>query len=376
MSKKKVLIILGLILLALVILSDKDAKRENSKIPTPNSPGVQVPKPSAKVIPRGNRILAMHVNETPGVDFNSSLSAAQSAGVQAVGFSINWEDYEKSPKGYGADPNFLQVANAYYPTKKISLNVAIRPVDTNGYHLPSDLKGKRMNDPEVIARFNSFLEYVLNQLKDVEINYISIGNEVDIAFQKNKTEWEDFSVFLKETSATARRLRANVPVGTIISFYGLTKNNPEESKKLAGISDAIITTYYPLDPLADSVVKTSEEARLELSNFLKTYPGKQVYFAEVGMPTSEILGGSFEKQADFVKMIFEFWDENKDRIKLVAFLWLNDISKNQSKDFEKYYGISDRKFLSYLETLGLRDSSGKNKPGFEVFKAEAGARGW
>jgi hypothetical protein len=46
------------------------------------------------------------------------------------------------------------------------------------------------------------------------------------------------------------------------------------------------------------------------------------------------------------------------------------------KDFEKYYGSSNRSFAEYLGSLGLRTYIGKDKPAFKTLIEEAKARGW
>ena len=78
----------------------------------------------------------------------------------------------------------------------------------------------------------------------------------------------------------------------------------------------------------------------------------------------------------FVKETFRFWDKYHDRIHLINFEWMHDKSRDEVNAFGNYYGSTDKKFLAYLGSLGLRTYDGKDKAGFLALKAEAIARGW
>lgn len=46
------------------------------------------------------------------------------------------------------------------------------------------------------------------------------------------------------------------------------------------------------------------------------------------------------------------------------------------KGYERYYGVGNKAFASYLGTLGLRTYEGKNKDAFRALVEEEGKRGW
>ena len=108
------------------------------------------------------------------------------------------------------------------------------------------------------------------------------------------------------------------------------------------------------------------------------FPGKEIMIAEIGYPTSEENNSSPEKQAAFIRYLFQAWDEHADQITVMSYSWLSDLSKASVSDLESYYGLKDRGFAEFLRTLGLRTypGAGEDKPGFEVFIEETSQRGW
>ncbi len=81
-------------------------------------------------------------------------------------------------------------------------------------------------------------------------------------------------------------------------------------------------------------------------------------------------------QAEFIRRTFQAWDSHLDQVELISFTWLTDIDPETVKGYKRYYGISNRKFASYLGTLGLRTFKDEDKEAYQVLKEEAGKRGW
>jgi len=102
----------------------------------------------------------------------------------------------------------------------------------------------------------------------------------------------------------------------------------------------------------------------DLSEVFKQYKDKPVYLLEAGCPSSGFLGSSEARQAEFVRQLFNFWDANRRRLKVVNFIWLHDISDTEVQSYTKYYNVGQRGFAEYLGTLGLRHHDGRDKEAF------------
>jgi hypothetical protein len=106
------------------------------------------------------------------------------------------------------------------------------------------------------------------------------------------------------------------------------------------------------------------------------YPEKDIYFLELGYPSSKICDSSESKQAEFIAETFQAWDTYAEQIKAINFAWLNEIPASSVKEFESYYGFSNKGFAAYLGSLGFLNEDGSEKASYVQLKAEAEARGW
>jgi hypothetical protein len=94
--------------------------------------------------------------------------------------AVYWDELETEPGVYNPNPNWLEIANLYYPAQDIQVSLTISVIGTNNLRLPPDLADKSFDDPAVIARFNNLLDYVAVQIPNLTLNSLAIGNEIDI----------------------------------------------------------------------------------------------------------------------------------------------------------------------------------------------------
>ncbi len=338
--------------------------------PSPQPASVQI----ADAQPKGDRTLAIDVTDPADGDYDAAISTAIDAGAEAVSLTLFWDELENAPGEYQPDPNWLEIANAYYPTRKIALDLVINPIDTNQARLPKDLQSLPFDDPEVIARFNHLLDYVFTQIPDLDLVTFSIGNETDGYLGTNEKKWDEYTAFFAATSAHARSLRPDLVIGTKGIFDGITGDNASHFQKINAYSDAIFVTYYPLNN--NFTVREPDTVHEDFAKITAAYPDKDIYFLELGYPSSKKCDSSEEKQAEFIAETFHAWDTHNEQVKMINFAWLNEIPSSAVKEFENYYGFSNRSFASYLGSLGFLNEDGSEKASYRQLKAEAEARGW
>ena len=324
--------------------------------------------------PKGDRILAIDVTDPADGDYDASITKALDTGAEALSLSLFWDEIETAPGKHEPTPNFLEIANAYYPTRGIAVDLVINPIDTNQARLPKDLQNLPFDDPEVISRFNNLLDYIFTQIPELDIVSLSIGNEIDGYFGTETQKWAEYTAFYAATSAHARTLRSGLVVGTKGMYDGVIGSSADYFQKINAHSDAIFVTYYPLN--GDYTVRKPNTVYEDFDAITKAYPEKDIYFLELGYPSSEKCNSSEEKQAAFITETFRAWDIHAEQIKVINFSWLNDISPYSVEEFEKYYGFSNRGFAAYLGSLGFLNYDGSEKSAYGQLKAEAEARGW
>ena len=296
----------------------------------------------------------------------------QAAGMQEITMSLAWDELEKTPGQY--DSKLLTTGNSFYPAKKTKVSLVIPVIDTNNLRLPGYLKGKRFDDPLVIARFNNLMNWVFKQIPDLSLSCLVIGNEVDAYLSGDKDKWNQYRRFVDATSNYARGLRSNLLVGCKTTFDGTIYKYPEEIRQLNKNCDALMVTYYPLQS-SSFAVRSPQAVFSDFARLVTSYPQKPIFVPETGYPSSPLINGSEQKQAEFVHNIFRVWDTFDSHIKLVEFLWLNDLTQAEGDTFAKYYRSSDSQMQNFLGSLGLRTADGKDKRALLIFRQEAKQRG-
>lgn len=328
---------------------------------------------SNKFVQHGSRILAIDINEAENKDYAAAFSTAQQIGINDVGLTFDWNTLEPETQKY--DAKLLSIANIFYPPKKIGISLTIRPISTNRKVVPSDLMDVSFDDPQMIWRFKSLIDFVFSQIPDLKIDSLVIGSEFDTLLGDDPLLWKQYINFYKIISSYIRKKHPGLKIAAEGTFNGITGKSKMQLKVLNQYSDIIGVSYYPLN--SDFTVKDPGVVSHDFAAVSTLYPAREIWFYQLGYPSGELLKSSEAKQSQFISEVFKAWDKNK-QIRMVDFTWMHDLPQT-SLDFNaKYYGFSDPLFLEFLRTLGLRyyPGTGTDKPAFRTLKNEANLRGW
>lgn len=372
-NKKKIFFILVILFLFLMLTAKKDDKtntENNSNDTTDKNPVVQT-HPDVKPLAKGGRRIGMSITEG-GIGFDKAFASAKSVGVSAIELPIPWDDYEPSPKEY--TPSWLPVADQFYSKNGIKLSLSLNPIDTNNLRLPKDLKDKAFNDPTVIERYKAFVDFVASSVPNSNILFVSVGNEVDIYLGNSDKKWDEYIAFYNAVAPYVKSKFPKAVIGSKMSFEGIT-NHADKAKQIENNADVVLVTYYPFK-LNSFIVRDPSTVNTDFKTMVDLYPNKKIYFAEIGYPSGKDNDSSEEKQAQFISETFYAWDKYQSQIPFLNFVWLHDKSASEVSGFQKYYGLKDKTFASYLGSLGLRTYDGKDKQAFVTLKKESSERGW
>lgn len=316
--------------------------------------------------------LGVHVNETPQVRYGDGFARAAAAGSELESLALNWTDLEPEPGRLRGE--LLEIADAFYPSRGTRLILVVRPLDTNGMHLPPDLKGRAIDEAAVIDRFGRLLTFLRERMPRTRLHLLSLGNEVDASLGGDAVRWAAYTRFFQASAAQARRLWPGVPVGVCATFGGLVGAAREELAGLNAAADAVLVNYYPLRP--DFTVRPPETVAADFARLVRLYPKRPIHVTEAGCPSSAVCGSSEAQQAAFVRALFRAWDRHRAQVRTLHFDWLNDLTGAQVDGFTRYYGLATAPFKEYLRTLGLCTAGGTPKPALRLLAREAKARGW
>ena len=329
-------------------------------------------------VARGSRHFGIHV--TPAADNNylKAFQSARAAGMDMVPLAISWNEIEAAA---GWDFATLDLVAAFYGSQGLPLFLTITsPINTVVSTVPVAYQGLPYDDPRLIAGFAGLLDSIRTHLGSLPISVLVLGNEIDATLGSDPADWARYQVLFEAGKARARQLWGpSLAVGTTITRDGLDLANVGAAiDRLIAASDMASITYYPLTPTLS--VRSPTTASTDFDRVVQRITARPIYFQEIGYPTSTALGSSDDMQQQFAAEVFKAWDRYPERIKYIGWLWLTDLSQQQTDDLLRYYGITGSplafKFGEYLRTLGLRRYDGAVKPGYPGVAAALKARGW
>jgi len=331
---------------------------------------------------QGARMLGMDVKEIPSVTYTMAYDQAMTIGVREVSVSLDWSLLEPSVGGY--DNTLAGIIDTFFPVQTGDLTLVLRPLDTPGPSMPAELVGLAYDDPDVIAAFENFLTNLHTQLPTLnasgKLKWIHIGNEVDAYLGNDTARWEQWQIFFQAAKAQVRSLwGAGVEVSSIVQFSILNDTNKKALylNLLPDLDNAVLT-YYPLN--ADFTIRPVSTVATDFALMVNEIPDKNILLQECGYPSSSVNNSSETQQEDFISAVFEAWDNNINRIRLIDLAWQYDVSPTTVDqwviDFSMSGNPDESAFRAYLSTLGLSNYDGTEKAAMQRLREELQARKW
>ena len=320
---------------------------------------------------KGRRLIGHGITQGAN-EFGAAFALARDAGLEFIELPLAWDSVETAPGRYNG--NIFAIANAFFPARDVKVFLTVNPIDTNNLRMPADLKNKDFDDPEVIERYRRLLDYVFDQVGQLDLIGFGIGNEIDAYLANHKSRWKQYRKFYEAGRQHVKHRRPELNVGTKAMMYGHIFNHTAELQEMNRNSDLIMVTYYPL---RDGFrVHPPSVVHDHFRRLAAIYEGRPISMLEAGYPSSSYLGSSEDRQVEFIRELFAAWDHHRDQILHMNFMWLHDVSDAKLEEFEEYYRISTKAFIEFLATLGLRTYDGRGKPAFNELKHQVQSRSW
>jgi hypothetical protein len=313
---------------------------------------------------KGLRLLGIAGMETNDDDF---FDGKDQAGANIVLIAVGWDEIDKENEDCTLDDK-LKKTQSFYTEHEIPTAIGINPIDTNNIRMPSDIKDLRFNDPIVIKRYNSMIDCVFSQIDVNNIKSFNIGNEIGGSLTDMQL-WSDYTEFYKETSAHVKSKNSSILIGTKISYHTVLEY-PNEVHEMNKHSDVFMINYYPLAP--DFSFRDPSVVKEDFNNIVSV-TDLPIYIAEIGYASG--FENGIENQKQFVINVFQEWD-NHNQIKLINWVWMDDVSPFVKTVFSAYYGVINPNFTEFLGTLGLRYEDGTPKSAWLALISESQARGF
>ena len=307
-------------------------------------------------------------------DFYDAVSLTYDAGVRGAILQWTWKELEPAPGKYTLE-DAADKLNYVGNTCGFDILFTVAVVDTASRQMPPDLLNLPYNSPQVKQRFRQLLS-VLRPHLNKHVKYFAVGNELDNYFGEHPSEWSIYKDFYEDALAY---VHANFPwakVSAGVTFDGTTGPRAAKVAELNAKSDVYVMTYYPVD--GEFVARGPDAPLTDFPRMIASTKGRPVVLREVGFPTSHILNGSEEKQAEFIGHVFEAWKGTNGRMPFLSYFALHDLSEQIGKSMLGYYNAppSAIKMKEFLCSLGLRKADGTPKLGWKAFVEGAKANGF
>jgi hypothetical protein len=164
-----------------------------------------------------------------------------------------------------------------------------------------------------------------------------------------------------------KQLIPGIEVSTTLTFAPGLSELDGRLAKLNDQLDFLAVTYTPLEP--DLTVKDPDALPADFERMRDVADGRKVLLQEIAYPTGSAAGGSEDKQARFFEIAFDELQRHADVFEAANFMMLADLSDQEAAQFAQFYGMrGDRAFTALIQTLGMFDTRGRPKKGWQVFQ--------
>jgi hypothetical protein len=294
-------------------------------------------------------------------DFLAAIRKSKAAGCRGAVLTHSWPSLEPREGAFTLEG--LKGAVALNEGRVLYLGIQV--LNTTVKELPSDLAGKAFDDPQLIGRFRTFLDGLAPLLQH-RVRFLSIGNESDVYLSIHPDETDAFGVFLNAARDHAKHIAPEILVGTTLTDAGAAQPKFEA---LTRNMDAHFLTYYHGQVGVEGAFKDTAKTKDEILGLADQLDERPILFQEIGFPADDEIG-SPEKQAAFVKGVFDAWDELGVRVPFANYFMLYDFPKAFVREQVSYYGVTEETetLTRFLSSLGLHRVDGAPRPAWEVFE--------
>ncbi len=324
--------------------------------------------------PAGGRLLGVEVGSRPGQDHYDAILEVQTSGANTVPLTMAWSTLE--PTAGQMNLAWLQMALDFYRSQGLVVMLSVPTIDTLSRLLPADLMHLPIDHPQVIARFETLVDQVLD-VAGSETQFLILANEFDLYMQHHPLDagnWQGLESFVAAGVARVRARRPDVLAGASISSSNIG-TAPIDGIVLA--SDALFATYYYAQ--IDYVGPPTQHVGPQIDALVAAALGRPLVIKEVGYPTGSLTEGSAAGQAVFLHSLFQAWDRHRDQIPLVMISGRLDGDPAECQAEAWDYGwelATNPAFIEFICTTGLKTQSGQPKLGWQQLVHESQARGF
>lgn len=297
---------------------------------------------------------------------DDAFRAARDSGINIAQFYPEWGKIEKKAGKY----DWSELDNNIHFTRKAGMKASLIVKIVDNFkigHLPGDIRFKNFDDAKLNQRFTSFILTMLDRYKG-KIEYLYIGNEIDIYFDKNRGHLDPYIRFYSKLYSSAKPKHPEVKFGIVTTYHDAYKNRALDIvEKIGKNGDILGFTLYP--QMMGKQPADTTDLIADMSSIAASV-NKKFTLTETGFSTKGF-SGSEEKQARFIEELYKGY-ANSGNMDCLSLFILYDLPDSINEMIASSYGVGGNKdFLQWQGTLGVLHNSGKAKSAWQHVRPAA-----
>ena len=198
-----------------------------------------------------------------------------------------------------------------------------------------------INEDELVT----VLDAILSRYNIVDS--VIIAGDTESQFRYNEQFIPVYHELFSNVYDRIKEKHPDVQFGNSFALHNILNKNLGHIVSDLSIGDFIAFSYIPTDSLYE-IIKTPEESIQDLQKIFEMVPNKKIGLFEIGWSTSNFVNGDSISQQDFIKKLFNFYNENESNLEFLT--WYRYYDQNNDICFNTQEQIGD-------ETINLESDS-------------------
>ncbi|MEM7374994.1 MAG: beta-galactosidase [Bacteroidota bacterium] len=286
-----------------------------------------------------------------------SIDLSHQLGTQVVHYGFRWNEIQPTTDQFEwVYPDSVMNAITNNGQKASIILHTINTSDIDD--IPEDMRFQGFTEPTFASMYQQLVLEFLDRYNG-KIDYLWLGNEVDVYFHENPTEIPDYVQFFNNSRTIIKNAYPELDVGMIFTYHDALNNGTTDIYHEFSKADILGFSLYE-QFLSNSPNKYQQ--RVEELLALTENIGPKIAITETTWSSSGFKG-SVEKQEIFIEQALSALKANHSKLEFFTFYGTYDFARS----YVELSGFSDTEIVNWLSTLSFIAETGEPKSSYCTF---------